>query len=933
MKKFMYLIYPAIAIVLCSLLHFTSLDNKLADLFQRALPSTKESSAVTMVNVNDYSIESIGTWPFSRDVYADSLNQLKEIGVDTSIFDLSFLDPSQAKVDVNYVLEDLPRYISDEFSKLDDSVLEVLSGYADGTYSADDAQDALDYIQEAANNAENQINVNVSYVIRSIDSILAESIKFFDNTYLTLTFDNSAPELSEEEDEYLANMIALDNIEVVGDTLTPEYDKVNPALHMLMQKAKSAGFVNADPDDDGYMRRVSLFIKYKGKYYGQLVLVPILRYLGNPKIIISNKNVILKNCRFPDYSIKDIKIPRDENGYMILKYPKFTNYNDYNHISLWNIYRLALLEKSVYKQVSILNNNGFFTYWDKDNPQELFDTAEFIHAELLNGEDPENDITYDNYFYYKNAFISSLYEYLHGDARQVLIDNEAYGDQSTIDFINEEFDNARENFMEYYNSRNIVADQLRYGICIFGTNATSTTDFGLNQYQERFPNPGVHYAVANQLLSGDFVDDSPWYYGLLIAIVICYAYAFATHSVKSTGRQILIGVASIIAATVLLLLFFVITRIYVESVIPLASLTVTFIIISVAGYLVASHEKRFIQGAFSQCLSPDVVKEIVDNPSSFKLGGQTIDMTAIFTDIQKFSGFSELLTAGQLVALLNFYLTKMSDIIMDQRGTVDKYEGDAIVAFVGAPVKTAEHAALACRAAINMKKAEVEMNEYIRQVAAAPKPEDMDDETYEAFCIMVKNNRTIFTRIGLNSGEIVAGYMGSTNKKNYTMMGNNVNLASRLEGVNKQYRTGGILMSAATRKNLGEEFVVRSLDRVQVVNVVTPIRLYELIGIKDQLDEKTLKYMAAWEQTMKEFESGDYEKSLEHFKKLSAAKPDDNVAKYYIELIEKFFINGKYPTENDDFGVAYNPENPADMNEMWFGTPYEIKGTFKLLQK
>ena len=180
-------------------------------------------------------------------------------------------------------------------------------------------------------------------------------------------------------------------------------------------------------------------------------------------------------------------------------------------------------------------------------------------------------------------------------------------------------------------------------------------------------------------------------------------------------------------------------------------------------------------------------------------------------------------------------------------------------------------------------------------------------------------------------------------------MGNNVNLASRLEGVNKQYRTGGILISEATKSQLDDSIIIRSLDRVQVVNVKTPMRLYEVLDFKSDVTEDFLKYIEAWEEAMKAFEKGDYQKALEIFKDCSAkaenfevfdrnadkktSKITDNVADYYIELIEKFFIKGTFPKPEDDFGVAYNNENPEDMDPSWAGTKFEIKGTFTLLQK
>jgi len=923
LKKYLYIVIPVLAVVVCSFLAFGSMDKKVADWFQRPLPSTNESSNILMVNVDDESVDMIGTWPFSRNVYAESVYVMKELGAESVVFDLSFVDKSETKVDERYVTEELPEYVDVGFNTINETAIDILSYFAGSKVSEDDATAAAEQFLETTENVKNVLETNISHVIESQDKGLANALRYFGNSYLTLTFDEIT-EVSDDVAEYLQSYIALDNVTVLKDTKTPEFENVLPAIFEFMSQARKAGFVNADPDKDGYLRRLYPVFKMGDKYYGQLVFVPILQHFGNPEVVISNKSILLKNCKVSDTVTKDIKIPRSEDGSVLIKYPK-TEFIKYNHVSLWNIYKISKLEDEIKTHLKYFNDNGFYDIYDGENPFELFNNTNYLKEELTGGSE---DVTFDIYMEYKNNFIETYKQFLNGEFEAAIY--EEYGEDEDIATV---FQIAGETFTKYLESREKWGEKLKDSMCIVGTNATSTTDYGLIQYEEHFPNPGVHYAFANMIYSQDFVDDSPVWISILLAMIICFAYSFAAHKIKSTGKQIIVGVSSLAASVILFLLIFIITRTYIGAVIPVTSLLVSFVATTVSGFITASHEKRFIQGAFSQCLSPDVVKEIVDNPSSFKLGGQTIDMTAIFTDIQKFSGFSELLSAGQLVALLNFYLTKMSDIIMEQRGTVDKYEGDAIVAFVGAPVKTSEHAALACRAAINMKKAELEMNEYIRKVAAAPKPEDMDDETYDAFCIMVKNNRTIFTRIGLNSGEIVAGYMGSTNKKNYTMMGNNVNLASRLEGVNKQYRTGGILMSAATRKGLPEEFVVRSLDRVQVVNVVTPIRLYELIGIKSELDETTLKYMEDWEQTMKEFESGDYAKALENFQNLSAAKPDDNVAKYYIELIEKFFIKGTYPTENDDFGVAYNPENPAGMNEMWLGTAYEIKGTFKLLQK
>ncbi|MBR4790453.1 MAG: CHASE2 domain-containing protein [Treponema sp.] len=904
MKKILIsILIPIISVAICSLLLFSPLDYKVADYFQRPLKSTVESPEVLMVMVDDDAVEQIGTFPFSRTVYSQMLTNLKELGARSVVFDLSFLDRSQAAVDEKYVRESLPGYVDDYFSLLNDTAADSLIALEDGDMDLDEA---YDYYDAESRKYALELNTAISHVISPVDEILANSIKDFGNTFLTLTFEDKAV-ASDIENEFLANYIALRHVIADNDTVTKEYEGVTPALYDFITQAKSAGFVNADPDKDGSYRHVNLVVKYKGQYYAQLVFRPILEMLGNPIIEITDNYI----------KAGDLKIPRAQDGTVILKYPKNKKFTAYNRLSLANIYFLTTMENTFLTNLGIMNNSGFFDDLDaEENPYDLYETAEYIKEELVYGEDEEEGITYDVYIKYRQLYYEASQAFLTDETEEYFIDVFAETDDDA-DYIHELFTETKTAFQKYMESHEKYAEKVKDAICIIGTSASSTSDYGINQYQEHFPLPGVHYTLANQLLSKDFVDDSPAWISILIAIVICLGYSLVTYRIKRTTPQIFTGIGAVIITAGALLLYFLLTKTYVGTVVPVVSVFVSFVATTVTGFITANHDKKFITNAFSQCLSKEVVNEIVANPSSFKLGGQRLEMTAMFTDIQKFSGFSELLTAGQLVALLNYYLTKMSDIIMEERGTVDKYEGDAIIALVGAPVQMDDHAQRACAAAIKMKAAEDVMNQEIAQIAAGEKPAEMDEELYQAFKIMVENNRKLFTRIGLNSGEMIAGYMGSENKKNYTMMGNNVNLASRLEGVNKQYSTGGIMISAATRDLLGDRFVVRSLDRVRVVNVNTPIRLYELICEKEGAAPELLKYYENWEIALKNFENKEYEKALEQFKTLHQHKPDDNVAAYYIKITENFFVKGKYPVESDDVGVAYNPED----------------GVFKLLQK
>ena len=438
-----------------------------------------------------------------------------------------------------------------------------------------------------------------------------------------------------------------------------------------------------------------------------------------------------------------------------------------------------------------------------------------------------------------------------------------------------------------------------------------------------FPGVGVHITTLDNYLTGKFMRKAPafivYLWILILSLLGSFFVGFA--STRNSQRTTVIFMAAGFVLGMFLAIaipYFLFAKgIWLLLIAPVVSFFLSFLICVALSLSVEGKQKRFIKSAFSQCLSKDVVNQIMNDPSSFTLGGKNFQMTAIFTDIQKFSSFSELLTAAQLGSLLNYYLTKMSDIIIDEHGTVDKYEGDAIVALVGAPVEMTDHASRACAAAIKMKKAEALMNQEIIQIASGEKPAAMEQDLYDAFKIMVANKKTIFTRIGMNSGEMIAGYFGSENKKNYTMMGNNVNLASRLEGVNKQYHTNGILISAATRDLLGDEFVVRSLDRVRVVNVNTPIRLYELLETKAEASQELIKYVGSWEEAFADFEAKNYTSAATKMQALAAQNESDNVVRYYLDLLNDFFLKGKYPVAADDVGVEYNPEDSV----------------FKLLQK
>jgi len=304
-----------------------------------------------------------------------------------------------------------------------------------------------------------------------------------------------------------------------------------------------------------------------------------------------------------------------------------------------------------------------------------------------------------------------------------------------------------------------------------------------------------------------------------------------------------------------------------------------------------SEERRVIKNAFSRILSPKVIEQIVADPSKLKLGGEKRKMTAMFTDIQRFSSISSELQDqyGEdgpkvLVDLLNLYLTEMSNVVLENGGTIDKYEGDAIIGFFGAPAWMEDHAAQACRSAILMKRREVEM------VESVMKP---DGEFYNPLTKLIQSKvirklRPLYTRLGINTGDMVVGFMGTPAKMDYTIMGNAVNLAARLEGVNKQYDTHGILISEYTKDQIGDEFIVRPLSRVTVVGIPVPLRLFELLELKSDAPQSMLDMVKAWEGAFKAYENRDFAGAKKIFAEIYQGDGEDSTAKLYVERCEKF---------------------------------------------
>ncbi|RMF10446.1 MAG: adenylate/guanylate cyclase domain-containing protein [Candidatus Neomarinimicrobiota bacterium] len=313
---------------------------------------------------------------------------------------------------------------------------------------------------------------------------------------------------------------------------------------------------------------------------------------------------------------------------------------------------------------------------------------------------------------------------------------------------------------------------------------------------------------------------------------------------------------------------------------PLAGMILTYTSIVIYRYVNEQKDKKFLKSTFGAYISPELIDQMYEQKQEPKLGGDSGIKTAYFTDIQSFSSFSELLTAAQLVELLNEYLTVMTDVLLQEGGTLDKYEGDAIVAFFGAPLPMEDHAYRACLTALGMQ----------RELGRLRKKWEEEGEKWPE---LVHNMRM---RIGINSGEIVTGNMGSRTRMNYTMMGDVVNTAARLEASGKQY---GIYIQV-TKETLElagwEKFAYREIDKVRVVGKSEAVETYELLGERGQLTEQQEEMIARYQEGMEHYRSQRWGEAIRCFEQSEALeevfpKRPTTPSRVYLERCRHFQAN------------------------------------------
>lgn len=936
-SKHLDVVIVIFVILLCGILGVTGLVEKIEfrvyDALLEIKPATTQNPNIRLVNIDDAASGEMGVWPWGREILADVLVRLREVGAKTAVFDIEYISSGSLGIAPD-VLAELPDSFSYELDNVATLMSEFSSSVAHNGIALNQVESVSEdlinnYIVPSYQNLYDKIDV----LVRDNDEYFGKAIRFFGNAWLTINAADLSIKVDPEYREYLdTNLLnynvkdPTNEIEKGNDyTFKFMYNTIpgfSPALPIFMKNAAGAGFTNVSIDSDGSRRRIELLRKNNDVYIAQLSFAPLLSLLDTKELERTKTHLVVKNALFPgEEKRRDISIPLDSHGRMLINWIPNNFVTSFKSDSVLFLIDIDRVEENLIEQLKNLETFVLRDEFGKTLPYydvvtyllATYDDLETQKQVLFNeqGGSTINDSRFDAYFASRQTFFSDFAEIFHPSyLNEIMVRLNSLTTEETKediqllkDSVNERFVALKSEYDLYQENFEFLKNHYNETFCIIGHTAVASTDLGTTPFNRFYPNVGTHANVFNTIITEEFITPLEWYFGYIFSCVFVFLVLFLEYK-KRLVVQNLIGGFSTLFFPILSILLMVIFRIYMPVIIPSLVPILSFLGLTAYRFINSEKDKSFLRSAFSTYLSAEVVNEIVSDPKKLTLGGEEKNITAIFTDVRGFSTISEKVTPTQLVSFLNRYLTLLSDIILENRGTIDKYEGDAIIGFFGAPISYDYHAWTACLSAIRMKEAEIEFNAEMLAADVIPMP--------------------VYTRIGINTGNMVVGNMGTDKKMNYTMMGNDVNLAARLEGVNKVYHTW-ILVSESTwiAADSGEnkgKIVARRMDKVRVVGINKPVQLYNIVGLRSEMTENQLKSVDLFHQGLDRYLQRDFVNAKKYF---------DMANDLYPETVTCYNRDGSTYTEDGPASV-FSARCTKNITE---GIPANWDGVVNLVSK
>lgn len=815
-----------------------SIDLRYNDFKYKLREERRTNAPVALIAVDGDSVAEIGRWPWSRELIAEMTQKLVDLGASSVGFDIIFSEPERGNPQADI--------------KMGATVAANKDKVVLGAQS-DDLTDFLPYqdycVSEAfiASGGDQIVKLNPSFIVDDNGSFLDETNWgplfeiLFSNIKQSAETDvlkslgkNEFAQLTGYQKNYLSSQKTKAVFDFCKTWLTQEDAFLQEGVKEKVADVYMKSFVKVKEFQGKNFDEIIAFIKKSVKLHS----VPQYGdWLGN---IPTLQNEALYTASFV--------AKQDSDGY-VRRYPLF--FRSGNKLGSSYIPSLALqtyLAGTGYRAEVKIAEEGdkrVVSSFSIVNPSTTPE-AKVVDIPV----DAKGQLTIDYYGRQMSVAYVPAKE-LFSEFDEMTIQQKVLGNKSAQLMV----EAKKVNKKDFFKGRHVIV----------GATATGIYDLRTTPLEPNYPGPEIHMTVLANLLDLGFIkywnQESKWMPWLVFILGVLVAMAWS-YMGAMVSMSMLVGLNLVFWGADLFL--FTHYKILISSLFLITQLSASYFVITVFKYFTEERKKRELKQTFSKYVSPAVVDEILKAPDNLKLGGRKQRMTVFFSDLRGFTTISEKLSPTDLSNLLNRYLTPMTEIVFENKGTLDKYMGDAIMAFFGAPISDSEHAKQACRCALKSM-------EKLRELQVQ---------------FQAENFPHIDIGIGINTGEMSVGNMGSNIVQNYTVMGDSVNLGSRLEGINKEYGTH-IIISEFTNEEVKDAFVTREVDRVKVKGKNEPVRIYELIA-EGALQGTHKDQVHAFNQGMEKYFNMRFHEALEDFKKSYGLDPGDKVSKLYIERCEDF---------------------------------------------
>ena len=593
--------------------------------------------------------------------------------------------------------------------------------------------------------------------------------------------------------------------------------------------------------------RVHLLFHKNGQYYACPIFAKILETQKNPEISVTNSSI-----RF-DHT----KIPRNLDGSVSLKFPKKSSKN-YKTLSFTELYDYAASEENFFTYVKDMEKKGLFSDLNSENPIELLEN---LADKKISSEERKN---------LTRKFYSLMNAFLSGNQERILCEQTSDAEKQSE--IKNSFAICRTQFSDLNFKRTTLSDFLQDSFCVFAE--FSDSDLHYASSDSEFSRAIIPFAISNMIFSQDFVTSLPAIFSFLPAILFCMIFAFFAVKTKKNSTIILLAILTLLFSCAIFAFLDLVCRIFIPFSITIFSLLIFSIILSVK--VCFENQKKWLRfnKIFLQVIHPDCLKKIFTSPQKYELTGKKNTISILSISIMNVDEIRSLLNENQFVAILNHYFELTFKEILAFGGIIESYEKNEIVALFGALIADYNHCENSLQAAFRIQKTDEKINEEIRVYPSSPKIDGMSDDLYTAFFILNQNKKKISSQILLATSETATGSLGAKDSFTYKIIDDTPKILHQLKKCSVKYETAGIILNEAAAEILRNDFIIRKIKN-----------FYELLGDMRDDDEKLWNYTNYWNQAIALLEKDEKEKALAVFRKLSAGRPNDKVAKHLIKSI------------------------------------------------